>query len=148
MQPKRTSAFDLKRSNGKISWFGHLVLGCQEIHLSNPWFIVSTKIRNDELGEFDQQFLSFNAEYLSRLLDILEDEKEERIVYVVTAIAHDPNNGMRIDRLREVWRATDAKHPLITTTIYVLDDGHQFIRQVDCTEPVESLGESRLLVRV
>ena len=148
MTSKKSSLFDLKRSNGRLTGFGHLALGCTYINLASPWFIVSTKVENEHVGLFDQQFLSWDAENLSKLLDVLEDKKEERRVYVVSAIAHNPSNGMKIDRLREVWRATDANHPLIATLIYILDDGNQFIRQIDGTKPGESLGESRLLVRV
>ena len=146
MKPKTSSPFDLKRSNGRLTGLAYLVLGCSHINLASPWFIVSTKVENEHVGVFDQQFLSWDAENLSKLLDVLEDKKEERRVYVVSA--HNPSNGMKIDRLREVWRASDANHPSIATLIYILDDGNQFIRQIDCTKPGESLGESRLLVRV
>ena len=148
MNQKTSSPFNLKRSDGKLTGFAHLALRCLEIDLACPWFIVAAKIRNDQLEVCDRQYLSFSAEKLSKLLDVLSDIKEERQVYVVTAVAHDPSNGMKIDRLHEIWRAIDAKHPLIATMTYVLDDGNQFSQKIDCIEPVESLGESRLLVRV
>ncbi len=148
MKLKRSLPFDIKRSDGRLTSLGHLVLSCREINLSNPWFVVATKVRSDQHGEFDQQFLSFNEEKLSELLAILNDEKEERRVYVVSSIAHDPRNGMRIDQLREVWRASYADQPLVETIVYVLADGSRFDRQIDCTEPIEWIEELRLLVRV
>lgn len=148
MKLTRSFPFNIKRSDGRLTGLGHLALSCQEINLSNPWFVVATKVRSDQHGEFDQQFLSFSEERLSELLAILDDEKDERRVYVVSAIAHDPRNGMRIDRLREVWRASYADQPLVETIVYVLADGSRFDRQIDCAEPIEWIEELRLLVRV
>ncbi len=148
MRTERSSTFAIKRSNGKLTGLGQLALGCAEVNLACPWFIISTRLKDDQGDKFDQHLLSWNVERLAKLLEVLEDQEEERRVYVVSATAGDPGHGMRIDRLREIWRATDAKYPSISTIIYILHDGDQYIRQNDCEEPAESLGASRLLLRV
>ena len=96
----------------------------------------------------DQQYLSSDAASLSELLDLLEDEKEARTVYVVSAPTSDPGHNLKMDRLREVWLARDAEHPTTESEIYVLEDGRQFIRHRKCSDHAKPMEESSLLLRV
>lgn len=116
--------------------------------MNNPWFIVSTRVVNNQEKIVDQQYLSFDPTGLAKLLDLLDDERDERKVYLVISTLRNPNSALRMVRLREVWHANDTGSPTTESLIYVLDNGRRIVRHRECSNQTLAWQESALLLRV